>query len=191
MPTLVFSKAHPTRQFHNAGSRRRYRQCARNSGGTTGNSCYTFISSKSAFGLDRTGLDWIGLDSTGSERPREISEAGTFHLFFSHRFFLPYRGMILRVLAERESGSQHFCIFFPSRLSQLTYSLLTVFQALAWVGAWVIGVVCTMESIGRSSADRYTFFSCRQLVQFFWSDEKALFSASHAYHYTICIVSHS
>lgn len=95
MPTLVFSKAHPTRQFHNAGSRRRYRQCARNSGGTTGNSCYTFISSKNAFGLDRTGLDWIRLDSTGSERPRDISEAGTFHLFF----FLPYRGMILRVLA--------------------------------------------------------------------------------------------
>lgn len=107
MPTLVFSKAHPTRQFHNAGSRRRYRQCARNSGGTTGNSCYTFISSKNAFGLDRTGLDWIRLDSTGSERPRDISEAGTFHLFF----FLPYRGMILRVLAER-AGVSTFSLFF-------------------------------------------------------------------------------
>jgi hypothetical protein len=70
--------------------------------------------------LDRTGLDWIGLDSTGSEHPREISEAGTFHLFF----FLPYRGMILRVLAERESGSQHFCTFFlllafPTHISAL------------------------------------------------------------------------
>jgi len=83
--------------------------CARtrNSGGTTGNSCYTFISSKSAFGLDRTGLDWIRLDSTGSERPRDISEAGTFHLFF----FLPYRGMILRVLAER-AGVSTFSLFF-------------------------------------------------------------------------------
>lgn len=111
MPTLVFSKAHPTRQFRNAGSRRRYRQCARNSGGTTGNSCYTFISSKNAFGLDRTGLDWIRLDGTGSERPRDISEADTFHLFF---FSLPYRGMILRVLAERErAGVCTFALFFP------------------------------------------------------------------------------
>lgn len=156
---------------------------ARNSGGTTGNSCYKFISSKNAFGLDRTGLDWIRLDSTGSERPRDISEAGTFHLFF----FLPYRGMILRVLAER-AGVSTFSLFFCS-LSQRTYSLLTVFQALAWVGAWVIGVLCAMESIGRSSADRYTFFF-RQLVHFFWSDEKAFFSTSHAYCYTICIVSH-
>lgn len=83
--------------------------CARtrNSGGTTGNSCYKFISSKNAFGLDRTGLDWIRLDSTGSERPRDISEAGTFHLFF----FLPYRGMILRVLAER-AGVSTFSLFF-------------------------------------------------------------------------------
>ena len=152
MPTLVFSKAHPTRQFHNAGSRRRYRQCARNSGGTTGNSCYTFISSKNAFGLDRTGQHWFRAPT------RDFRGGYLSSIFFSSFFFLPYRGMILRVLAERESGSQHFCIFFPSRLCQLTYSLLTVFQALAWVGAWVIGVVCTMESIGRSSADRYTFF---------------------------------
>ena len=100
MPTLVFFKAHPTRQFHNAGSRRRYVQTvlsvrARNSGGTTGNSCYTFISSKNAFGLDRTGLDWIRLDSTGSERPRDISEAGTFHLFFFSSFiFFHFRTVV-------------------------------------------------------------------------------------------------
>jgi hypothetical protein len=116
MPTLVFSKAHPTRQFHNAGSRRRYRQCARATVGVRQEirvtRLYRARMPSGWIGLDWTGLDWIGLDSTGSECPREISEAGTFHLFFSHRFFLPYRGMILRVLAERESGSQHFCIFF-------------------------------------------------------------------------------
>jgi len=122
-------------------------------------------------GLDWTGLDWIRLDGTGSERPRDISEADTFHLFF---FSLPYRGMILRVLAEREGERESALLhlFFSLSLSQLTYSLLTVFPALAWVGAWVIGVLCAMETIGRSSADRYTFFSCRQLVQFFLERRK-------------------
>jgi hypothetical protein len=164
---LVFSKAHPTRQFHNAGSRRRYRQCARNSGGTTGNSCYTFISSKSAFGLDRTGLDWTGLNwtalvpSTHETFPRRVP----FIYFFSSVPWYDFTRI------SGESRSQHFFTFF-SFLSRLTYSLLTVFQALAWVGAWVIGVLCAMESIGRSSADRYTFFSSRQLVLFFLERRK-------------------
>jgi hypothetical protein len=144
--------------------------CARtrNSGGTTGNSCYKFISSKNAFGLDRTGLDWIRLDSTGSERPRDISEAGTFHLFFFSS--VPWYDF---TRISGESRSQHFFTFF-SFLSRLTYSLLTVFQALAWVGAWVIGVLCAMESIGRSSADRYTFFF-RQLVHFFGATKRHSF----------------
>ena len=123
-------------------------------------------------GLDWIGFDWTALVPSAHETfPRRVP----FIYFFFSPFFLPYRGMILRVLAERESGSQHFCIFFSSRLSQLTYSLLTVFQALAWVGAWVIGVLCAMESIGRSSADRYTFFSCRQLVQFFRATKRHSF----------------
>ena len=62
-------------------------------------------------GLDWTGLDWTALVP---ERPREISEAGTFHLFFFlivYFFSLPYRGMILRVLAER-AGVSTFSLFF-------------------------------------------------------------------------------
>ena len=123
-------------------------------------------------GLDWTGLDWTAL---GPERPREISEAGTFHLFFfSHRLFffssVPWYDF---TRISGESGSQHFFTFFCS-LSQRTYSLLTVFQALAWVGAWVIGVLCAMESIGRSSADRYTFFF-RQLVHFFGATKRHSF----------------
>lgn len=137
-------------------------------------------------GLDWTGFDWTALVPSAHETfPRRIP---FIYFFFSS---VPWYDFTC-ISGERESGSLHFCTFFSLSLSHLTYSLLTVFQALAWVGAWVIGVLCAMETIGRSSADRYTFSSCRQLVQFFfWSDEKALFSASHAYHYTICIVSHS
>jgi len=59
---------------------------------------------------------WIGLDSTGSERPREISEAGTFHLFFSHRFFssVPWYDFTrISGERERESALLHFFSFSP------------------------------------------------------------------------------
>jgi hypothetical protein len=81
--------------------------CARtrNSGGTTGNSCYKFISSKNAFGLDRTGQHWFRAPT------RDFRGGYLSSIFFSSFFFLPYRGMILRVLAER-AGVSTFSLFF-------------------------------------------------------------------------------
>jgi hypothetical protein len=105
-------------------------------------------------GLDWIGFDWTALVPSAHETfPRRVP----FIYFFSSVPWYDFTRI------SGESRSQHFFTFF-SFLSRLTYSLLTVFQALAWVGAWVIGVLCAMESIGRSSADRYNFFLLRRLV---------------------------
>jgi hypothetical protein len=84
MPTLVFSKAHPTRQFHNAGSRRRYVQtvlsvCMR-ARATVGvrqeirvTRLYRARVPSGWIGLDWTGLDWTALVPSTHERfPRRV-----------------------------------------------------------------------------------------------------------------------